>query len=368
MLFAPNTSSSVVDRLGLTEDSRNLLRYESPSQYLDPNIAGKYAAQKLIAFTVIGALLWDLLTTLPEEISLVRKRLTLPKFVHYASRMCVLLYATIVTLYNTTPLGHCSTIHILMGVSFVLTLGTTSLLLYIRVCAILEHSTLSIIFFGFLWLSIVMTTLVCPFTSEVTYIGPTKYCRFTFDLAYGFPTWPIVITTVFDTLVLLAISWKLVRDIGIFFPVRGENDSSIWRSMKMLVTSEGLPLFSQSLLRGDKKYYLGTIGVDLLVLLIAFTGFTKPINGSAEIIMSLIFVDTVLKNMLACRLFRQTLLNSARNGQQDLTLPTQRQTSVRFQLDVFLADELLKNRDIRSGTIVIEDVLPPPSALCTRER
>lgn len=84
--------------------------------------------------------------------------------------------------------------------------------------------------------------------------------------------------------------------------------------------------------------------------------------------MSLIFVDTVLKNMLACRLFRQTLLNSARNGQQDLTLPTQRQTSVRFQLDVFLADELLKNRDIRSGTIVIEDVLPPPSALCTRER
>lgn len=54
MLFAPNTSSSVVDRLGLTEDSRNLLRYESPSQYLDPNIAGKYAAQKLIAFTVIG--------------------------------------------------------------------------------------------------------------------------------------------------------------------------------------------------------------------------------------------------------------------------------------------------------------------------
>lgn len=143
-----------------------------------------------------------------------------------------------------------------MGVSFVLTLGTTSLLLYIRVCAILEHSTLSIIFFGFLWLSIVMTTLVCPFTSEVTYIGPTKYCRFTFDLAYGFPTWPIVITTVFDTLVLLAISWKLVRDIGIFFPVRGENDSSIWRSMKMLVTSEGLPLFSQSLLRGDKKYYL----------------------------------------------------------------------------------------------------------------
>ncbi len=153
-----------------------------------------------------------------------------------------------------TPIGDCSAVRILIGVFFLLTLGATSLLFYIRVRAIFEQSMLATIVFGFVWLSIITTAFLAPFASRVEYIGPTRFCRIIFDYPFGFPTWPILVMTGFDTLVFLAIAWKLVKGVGAYVPSQGGN--SRWKRFKMFITGDGLPLFSKFLLHGDRKYYV----------------------------------------------------------------------------------------------------------------
>lgn len=269
----------------------------------------------------------------------------------------------------------------MIGVFFLLTMGATSLLFYIRVRAIFEQSLVATIVFGFVWLSILVTALLAPFASRVEYIGPTKICRIIFEYPFGFPTWPILVMTGFDTLVFLAIAWKLIKGVGAYVPSR--DGSSKWKCVKMFLTGDGLPLFSKFLLHGDRKYYMYeivfqsllwrllismvrcTVGLDIVVLLVAVTG--PSFAASAEVIMSLIFSDVVLKNVLACRLFRQTLLDPPGTGNQGSHLEIQRQTSIHLQRDLFLTDELLKNRSIRVNGRVAEDVLRPPSAVYTRE-
>lgn len=156
--------------------------------------------------------------------------------------------------WAATPIGECSVLRVLIGVFFLSTLGSTSLLFYIRVRAIFENSMVATIVFGFVWLSILTTAFLAPFASRVEYIGPTQFCRIIFDYPFGFPTWPILVMTGFDALVFLAIAWKLIKGVGAYVPTQGQN--SKWKNIKMFVTGEGLPLFSKFLLCGDRKYYV----------------------------------------------------------------------------------------------------------------
>lgn len=107
------------------------------------------------------------------------------------------------------------------------------------------------------------------------------------------------------------------------------------------------------------------MGLDVVVLLVAFTG--PSYASSAEVIMSLIFSDVVLKNVLACRLFRQTLLDPPGFGDQGMRLEIQRQTSIRLQHDLFLTDELLKSHSSCRNDAIIEEIPLPPSARRSRE-
>jgi len=90
---------------------------------------------------------------------------------------------------------------------FLLSRASTSLLMYIRVCAVYNMNRYVVLFFGFTWLSVVAGAATPFGAMEAAYIKDTKYCLCLVKHLYAVAT--SVADFVNDSLILLAIMYKL---------------------------------------------------------------------------------------------------------------------------------------------------------------
>ena len=189
-------------------------------------------------------------------------------------RLIVPLLATeVLTCGLVASVEHCQALVYLLASFAIPGMCCTSLLFFYRVRAVYGNSRVIALVFGFLWtitfgasflfpfsaasgvsrltsmpsnLLLANVAFTCRFIPFNQHIGPTKRCIVTSERSYTFL--PVIANAIYDTLVFIAISYRIVSYMGI-----GDG----WRARtKSFFTAEGLPRLSKALLQSGQQYYL----------------------------------------------------------------------------------------------------------------
>lgn len=136
-----------------------------------------------------------------------------------------------------------------MDVWYPVSLGCSALLFFFRVSAIYDRNRLVVAFFFVLWLGLLACTLFIPIGVLGTTIGGTKYCQDADVPSSAYAA--IIAPLVHDTLVFIAISWRLTRNAHI------DSDSGkLSEGFKVAIFGKYLPQFTRGLLLDGQRYYL----------------------------------------------------------------------------------------------------------------
>ena len=164
------------------------------------------------------------------------------------------------------PIGNCNALKYVEGVFAEIAIPSTSLLFLFRVKAIYNHSRIVKAFFDFLWLAIACLSIlimigrttgmylvvqcdVCGDNYSVDRIPYTRRC--TEGLAHVYTMVPIILTAVNDTLIFIAISYRMVSLSMV---------SGTWSARaKSFFTGDGLHHLSKALLQSGQVYYLSVV-------------------------------------------------------------------------------------------------------------
>lgn len=146
--------------------------------------------------------------------------------------------------YIAAPTGNCEVFEKALTAWYPIALGCSALLFFFRVAAIYNRKPLVVGTFFVLWLGLLACTLFIPIGVEGTNIGDSKYCEDAFvpNTAYA----AIIAPLVHDTLVFIAISWRLVQNAHV--------DTK--EGLKVAVWGKYLPHFTRGLLLDGQRYYL----------------------------------------------------------------------------------------------------------------
>jgi hypothetical protein len=141
------------------------------------------------------------------------------------------------------PVEYCNTVlHVICSIGTPL----TSAMFLLRVRAVYANGKTITIFFGLLCLADFATELFVPFHLVTMYLGPGQGCSL---LKLGHQTAiPILLHSAFDTLVFIAISFRIAS-----YSVVGDTFNGRVRS---LFRGEGLPNLSRRIIQGGQLYYL----------------------------------------------------------------------------------------------------------------
>jgi hypothetical protein len=142
--------------------------------------------------------------------------------------------------------GSCQPVLLIISCSYLFALPGTAALFFFRVRAVYDRSKAVTVIFGILWLATLGAIIVFPFSVKGGHIGTTDYCLL---LSVS----PVIaaagiINTCSDTLVFLAISWRIARH---------NTTGETWREhLRSFCKGDGLPGISRILLQSGQAYYL----------------------------------------------------------------------------------------------------------------
>ena len=132
----------------------------------------------------------------------------------------------------------------------------------IRLRAIYGGDRIVTSIFGFLWLAVVASSVLAIVGATVTSIGNPPECLIVstrkYDGASG------ICITVYDTLVFLAISYRLVSNSA------KTQRQTLWEQTKALFSGSNLPAFPKALFTDGQMYYMCVSIYFLISRLISF--------------------------------------------------------------------------------------------------
>ncbi|CAA7262428.1 unnamed protein product [Cyclocybe aegerita] len=270
----------------------------TPMAFLPPELAYQYTISTYVYVGTLGVLVWDILFHLRQDYPLVfRYPVRLPGLVYLLSRMAALAFILSAVIYQTAPVGiPCRLFSKVVEWLFAVAVPSTSLLFLFRVLAIFDRNKFVCAFFSVMWLCVVAGVITPTQGLIGANIGPTKYCiNVKVEEYVGAAA---IIPLVNDTLVFLAISWKLMRNTHTSAnPLRGN------LSLRALLRGDYLPAFSRGLLQDGQVYYLTTVTTNLMTVIIFYFTFVPAVYRAMFAVP-----NAVLMNMMACRVYRRTKL------------------------------------------------------------
>lgn len=144
----------------------------------------------------------------------------------------------------------CQGILQIMGIGYALAIPATSLLFLLRIAAVFSGNRIVISFFTFAWLGVLACAISLPFSLIGSHIGPTRNCII--SNVKAFSSAGMIASTIFDSFVFFAISWRLVRTPDI------QNNSGLQEKARTFCSGGTFPSssLSMSLLRSGQVYYL----------------------------------------------------------------------------------------------------------------
>lgn len=253
----------------------------------------------------LKAYTWDWVMSIPEEYTFIRKvGFKPPNIVYFTSRLATLGSCVATVIFRITPLPNCAVLKWVEGVFFEIAVPATSLLFFFRVKAVYNNSHTVIAFFGLLWLSIAGLSILIMLGITGNRIPYTRRC--TEGLAHTYTTVPIIMTAINDTLIFLAITYRLLSSSMV---------DTTWRAQtKSFFTGSGLHKLSKALLQSGQAYYFATIGVSIISISLIFN---PSIPGPLHAILGT--ATFALANAMACRVYRAIILGIIKDPQESTT-------------------------------------------------
>jgi hypothetical protein len=142
------------------------------------------------------------------------------------------------------PIGNCEPVNRLANAWCPVSVTATGFLFFIRLRAIYNRNRVVIAAFFVLWVGLAVGGIFIIVGVKGGPAGATQYCEDVFVAGYTF--YGEVAPLVFDTLVFLAISWRLSRIASI------DKKANI----ESMIFGTNLPSFTKSLLQDGQIYYL----------------------------------------------------------------------------------------------------------------
>ncbi|KAK7056359.1 hypothetical protein VNI00_002913 [Paramarasmius palmivorus] len=273
----------------------------NPDVYLNhipPKTAAQFEVSRNIYLATLGAFVWDLLSSLPEDIYLLQhfNSNTIPYFL---SRVTALLYVLLSVIAKTTPGPDCVKLEFAITSFWVVSMAMSSFLFLRRTLAVFADSKIVRVFFCFLWVANIGMSVTAPLGSRASALGNTRYC-----INGGIKHYvgaAVVMPLVFDSLVFLAISYKILTTHT------GQDDNWSWRTV--VSPRKTLPRLSRALFRGGQQYYLVTVGINILVVILITTPSVPPIYQATFTIP-----EVALTSSMACRVYRNLYFKARFSG------------------------------------------------------
>ncbi|KZP11731.1 hypothetical protein FIBSPDRAFT_1050541 [Athelia psychrophila] len=265
---------------------------------------------------------YDWLLSISEEVAIVsQSSLTWSIAIYFLSRTSQLAYLLLAMAFE--PLANwvnCTAFFAGLIITSAVAMASTSFLFFLRVRAVYLQSRTTTILFGALWVGTTSVSFgfLAPGMRGAGHVPYPPYCTTTI-IKHNYI--PVTMTFVHDTMVFLAISYRLAADAVA---------ASDWRSRVLLiVTGKGLFSLSRSLMKGGQLYYLATT--------IFFFGnlvlMTSPSIHYIWLQDDLIGLCLGFTNMMACLVFRGVALGQIEKTPTQLGLTTTA-INATFQMDV----------------------------------
>lgn len=236
----------------------------------------------------------------PQDYALLFKhKINLPTAVYFLSKIFSLAYITTSTIFVVSPVGSCQALQVALGICYIFAVSSSSLLFIFRVRAVFHFQPMVVYLFYFLWVAVLGSAMIIPFSIAGMHIGPTRMCINTEVKPYTSAA--VIINGVNDTLVFLAISWRLLTMNLV--------DESWSARVRSFVHGRGFSRLTGTLLHGGQLYYLATVGVNILTIVMVLTPSVPPFYRAVFTIPNI-----ALENAMACRVFRQLKLGIIAGG------------------------------------------------------
>ncbi|KAF8154825.1 hypothetical protein B0H34DRAFT_538909 [Crassisporium funariophilum] len=264
----------------------------TPLAFFPPELAFQVSVANNVLVGSLAVMIWDMLNNIGADYKLLtRYRITISMIVYFISRFASLAYLLATTILTSAPVGHCA--EIWKGVPWIypIAVPATSLLFFLRVRAMYGGNKYIVAFFSFMWLAVVGGCLTSTQGVSLIAIGPTDYCingsLAPYVVASG------IIPLVNDTFIFVAITWRLLQN--------SYAEATLKNGVKNILSGKHLPAFSRALLHDGQAYYLSTVGVNFMTVVI------YSIPSVPSVYRSIFGVPNImLMNVLACRVYRNT--------------------------------------------------------------
>ncbi|KAJ7716391.1 hypothetical protein DFH07DRAFT_973911 [Mycena maculata] len=280
-----------------------------------PGLPASLARQiQVSAYVFSGStavLFWDILNNLRSDYyMLFKQKLHMTSAAYVVSRIASSVYVLGFTLFASYPLRACNTAHVVFDSFFPIAVSAAAYLFFSRVRAIYGGARLVSVVFGVLMLGVFGISMTIPIAGAGNAIAVGEECLVVRIQAYS-GTAGIMIM-VYDTLVFLAISYRLVAN----FDMQQEktiNCNWVARA-RILFSGSNLPAFSKSLFTDGQMYYLIAVIANVVTTLMVYVPDISAVYHGI-----LVIPNVALTSIMACRVYRNTRL--IRNG-REFSLPT----------------------------------------------
>ncbi|KAJ7101658.1 hypothetical protein C8R44DRAFT_597240, partial [Mycena epipterygia] len=240
-------------------------------------------------------LLWDILNNLGSDYSILfKQKFQWTALVYVVCRSVITVRSSLV--YTATPVPDCSGVHLAFNIFYSIGVSATALLFFFRVRAIYGGDRFITILFGLLWLAVLGSSTTVPISGTARNVGNPSTCLIGHPKSYAGS--PGVIITVHDTLVYLAISYRLVSN---FSHLDGQQTRRA--QLTALFSGSNLPAFSKSLFTDGQMYYMIAVILNIVTTLLVYMPGISAVYHSILVIPNL-----VLTSIMACRVYRNTKL------------------------------------------------------------
>ncbi|KAJ6570571.1 hypothetical protein DFH09DRAFT_1033071 [Mycena vulgaris] len=267
------------------------------------------------AYGVVGCtavFIWDVLNNLRNDYRLLfKRRFHVASGAYVVSRLACLVYLVGFTIFSTHPIQACNTAFVAFSCFYSLVISTSTFLFLLRVRAVYDGDRLVTATFGFLWLTVVGTSMIVPFSGNAQRLGDSFQCVIVSVGVYSSSAG--ITLTVYDTLVFFAISYRLVSNF------RDSEELTRGELVRAFFSGAGLPAFSKAVFTDGQMYYMITAATNGVATFLLYIPNTTP-GANAMDHGVLVIPNIALMSIMACRVYRTTKLRVP--GSTEFSLPT----------------------------------------------
>ncbi|KAF5329255.1 hypothetical protein D9619_009375 [Psilocybe cf. subviscida] len=238
----------------------------------------------------VSIFVWDILGNLKNDYNIARRyRITFPTIVYLVSRISNAIYLIGVFVVFSTPVGHCNRVIRTFSASLILALPASELLLFLYVRAIYINNRVVVWIFFLLWVATVAGSVTASIGMPGIQAGLDDYC---IPISFStFSTATIFVPFVNDTLIFIALTWRILRT--------SYEELTVKNAIMTVTLGRNIPYFARALLQKSQLYIFTTFVINVAALFLYIFDSGNP---------SLAFASIMVMNVMASHIYRSTRL------------------------------------------------------------